>query len=118
MYFIQMRHSWSDYMLGVFFGVSGQSTSNYIDEVALKMQEKFVPRLFFLPTPQEVRPYIPQEVTKLFPDALLIGDATHFYVDTPTKYSLNGLTFCVYKWDTTAQIVLCKALCVNVSWSM
>ncbi len=118
MYFIQMRHSWSDYMLGVFFGVSNQSSSNYIDEVALKMQEKFVPRLFFLPTPQEVRPYIPQEVTKLFPDALLIGDATHFYVDTPTKYSLNGLTFCVYKWDTTAQIVLCKALCVTVSWSM
>ena len=43
MYFIQMRHSWSDYMLGVFFGVSNQSSSNYIDEVALKMQEKFVP---------------------------------------------------------------------------
>ena len=43
MYFIQMRHGWSDYMLGVFFGVSHHTISNYIDEVALKMQEKFVP---------------------------------------------------------------------------
>ena len=66
MYFIQMRHSWSHYMLGVFFGVSHHTISNYIDQVALKMQEKFVPRLFFLPTPQEVRPYIPPEVTKFF----------------------------------------------------
>jgi hypothetical protein len=111
MYFIQKRHSWSDYMLGVFFGVSHHTISNYVDEVALKVHEKFVPRLFFLPTPEEVRPYIPPEVARLFSDALLIGDATHFFVDTPIKYSLNGLTFCVYKWDTTAQIVLCKATC-------
>ncbi len=65
-------------MLGVFFGVSDQSISNYVDEVALKVHEKFVPRLFFLPTPEEVRPYVPPEVARLFPDALLIGDATHF----------------------------------------
>jgi hypothetical protein len=114
LYFIQKRHGWSDYMLGIFFGVSDQSISNYVDEVASKVHGKFVPRLFFLPTPAEVTPYIPAEVRRLFPHALLIGDATHFYVDTPTKYSLNGLTFCVYKWDTTAQIVLCKASCVQM----
>ena len=66
MYFIQMRHGWSDYMLGVFFDVSHHTISNYIDEVALKMQEKFVPRLFFLPTPQEVRPTSPQRSRSCF----------------------------------------------------
>lgn len=108
LYFIQKRHNWPDRMLGVFFGVSPQTVHNTVEEVTSKIVEHFVPRLFFLPSPEEVLPFIPLDVKTAFPKALFAGDATHIKTPVPEKYSLNSLSFCVYKWSPTAQFVLCK----------
>lgn len=108
MWLLKQRHDWPDTMLGVFFGLSHTTVSNYCDEIASKFNEEFVPRIFYFPSKEEVEPYIPKDFKAAFPNVFLMGDGTHGMVDTPSLKSLNGLTFCVYKWGTTFQIVLCK----------
>jgi hypothetical protein len=122
MWLLKQRHNWPDTMLGVFFGLSHTTVSNYCDEIGAKFNDEFVPRIFYLPSKAEVEPYISREFKAAFPNVFLMGDGTHGMVDTPTLKSLNGLTFCVYKWGTTFQIVLCKmdliAFCLmNVSYN-
>lgn len=115
LFYLQLRHGWPDQLLGVLFGVSDRTVSNYVDEVAIKIEEKFVPRLFYLPPASNVRECVPKDFVEQYPDVLLIGDATHIRVDTPELFSLNGLTFCVYKWGTTVQFVACKCALIWVA---
>jgi len=109
LYFIKLRHDWPFKMLGLFFGVSLQTASNYYAQVCLKIHTEFTPRLFYFPKPEEVLEYISAEFKKAFPGVVLIGDGTHRKTDTPELSSLNGLTFCVYKWGCTLQVVFCES---------
>ena len=88
------------------FGVSDRSASNYSLEVENSFKQHFLPRLFFLPTPTEIDPYIPQRFKDAFPNVKFIGDGTHVAAQTPEQFSTNGLTFCIYKWGTTWQIII------------
>ena len=108
MWLVKQRHSWPYEMLGVIFGVSETTASDYCDEVAANFNNGFVPRLFFFPSKAEVDRYIPADFKAAFPGVYFIGDGTHGKVDVPSLKALNGLTFCVYKSGTTFQIVLCK----------
>lgn len=105
LYLIRMRHGWPFFMLGVFFGISDESASCYVDEVMRCMVEDFVPRLFYFPTKSEVDPHISKEFKRDFPGVMFIGDGTHLHTGTPENYALNGLSFCVYKWSSTLQFV-------------
>ena len=114
MFFIKTRHDWPDKMLELFFGISDGTAANYVDEVTDKMCEAFVPRLFFLPRPEEVIPRIPKKFKDAYPTVRFIGDATHKSVPVPENASHNSLAFCVYKWGTTVQMVFCKMSCREV----
>jgi len=70
-------------------------------------------RLFYLPYVEDIDQYIPERFKKRFPDAKLIGDGAHFPGQTPLRFSFNSLTFCIYKWGTTWQLILSKqSFCV------
>lgn len=95
-------------MLGVMFGVSDETAKKYHFEVLDVYMESIVPRLFYLPLEKDMKRYIPARFAQRFPNARLIGDGTHFTIDNPQCFALQGLTFSVYKWGNTFQMVLCK----------
>ncbi len=73
MFFIKIRHDWPDKMLELFFGVSDGTAANYVDEVTEKICESFVPRLFYLPKPEEVVPRIPKKFKDAYPTVFFIA---------------------------------------------
>jgi len=108
MWLIKKRQSWSYVVLGVMFSVSWKSASNYCDEIQSIFVETFLGRLFYLPYAEDIEQYIPEGFKKRFPDAKLVGDGAHFPAQTPLRFSYNSLTFCIYKWGTTWQLILSK----------
>jgi hypothetical protein len=113
LWLIRKRQSWSYVVLGVMFNVFDQSAQNYYRKIQTVFATKFLPRLFYLPPVAEIDPYIPPEFKASFPNVKIVGDGVHFPALTPEQFSTNNLTFCIYKWGTTWQIILreCKTSC-------
>jgi hypothetical protein len=108
MWLVKKRQAWSYVVLGVMFDVSWKSASNYCEEIQSVFVGTLLGRLFYLPYAEDIEQYIPEHFRKRFPDAKLIGDGAHFPGQTPLRFSYNGLTFCIYKWGTTWQLILSK----------
>jgi hypothetical protein len=103
---LKKRQGFTFIVLGVLFGVSDQSAHNYCAEIHDVFSASFLPRLFYLPHVTEIDPYIPKPFKEAFPNIKIVGDGVHFPAQTPEQFSSNNLTFCIYKWGTTWQIII------------
>ena|SRR3990167_3128588 len=108
LYFIRARWKWPFRMLGLMFGVSDRCASNYYYKVLTIVLEHFSPRLFYLPNASETIKYIPDRFKSKFPNTLLVGDGFHVSCMTPEDFALQGLSFSIYKWDSTMQLIICE----------
>lgn len=115
MFLIKWRWDWSYKMLAYLFGVSEPSATSYVSEVAENFYQNFAGRLFYLPTLSEIEPHIPARFKERFPGVWGIGDGTHWRIGVPENFALQSLTFSVYKWSNTFQLVLCKCALSLVS---
>ena len=105
-FLVKKRHDWSYKALGYLFGVSDESASNYCAEIELSFYDHFVPRLFYFPTKVEVESYLPEAFKNAFPGMWFIVDGVHFEIDVPSNPALGQVTFCVYKWFNSVQMVI------------
>jgi hypothetical protein len=92
--------------LGYQYGCGRDSARRYFNEISSLFSEHLVPRLVFPRPPDELRRMTRADVQRLFPDLLVVLDATNWEQFKPENFLENRLSYSAYKHMNVFQVLL------------